>query len=448
MINKIKLFLKSNTRSSRYKRNAIAIIFFQFGSIALNFLLVPITLGYLGVKEYGVWMTLSTIISWFVFFDIGLGHGLRNKYAEAKAKNNISDLKKYVSTAFFSLSFLSLLIFLVFVAFSLIGNWSLILNAPEYLNHDLKILAIFIGAFFCLRFIVNIVNILLTADQEPSVKSFNEFLGQALALGTVFILTKSTEPSILYLGIALSLSQLFPLLVAFIYFFSTRYRAIIPSLPNFSKDHIRSIYSLGFRFFLIQLTALILFQSNNIIIAQICGPERVTEYNVAYKYLSVINFLFLAFLTPLWSAITEAFAKGDIKWIKERLIGMNKLWILVTAIGLVMVLLSPVVYKLWLKGALIPDLGLLALIWIYFLFFMRSQMFRYFMNGVGKIQLQFYVTAIQSIIHIPMAIFLSKLFGLKGILFVLIIWSFMNAIWEQIQYQRIINNKANGIWNK
>ncbi|MDE5975352.1 MAG: hypothetical protein K2G69_02250, partial [Muribaculaceae bacterium] len=52
-------------------------------SILTSFLLVPLTLGYLRPVEYGIWMTLSSILVWINYFDIGLGNGLRNKLAEA-----------------------------------------------------------------------------------------------------------------------------------------------------------------------------------------------------------------------------------------------------------------------------------------------------------------------------------------------------------------------------
>jgi hypothetical protein len=31
--------------------------------------------------RYEIWLTLSSIVGWFSFFDVGLGHGLRNKFA-------------------------------------------------------------------------------------------------------------------------------------------------------------------------------------------------------------------------------------------------------------------------------------------------------------------------------------------------------------------------------
>lgn len=44
-------------------------------SIIISLLLVPVTLNYLNSYEYGVWLTLSSILVWINYFDIGLGNG-------------------------------------------------------------------------------------------------------------------------------------------------------------------------------------------------------------------------------------------------------------------------------------------------------------------------------------------------------------------------------------
>ena len=82
------------------------------------------------------------------------------------------------------------------------------------------------------------------------------------------------------------------------------------------------------------------------------------------------------------------------------------------------------------------------------LFLMRSTLFRSFMNGVGKIKLQFIVTFIQSILHIPLLYFGAKSYGIYGVVSVMFFWNFINSIWEQIQYKLIISNRASGVWNK
>lgn len=448
LISRLKKLFQGSERSIKYKKNIVFLIVSQIVGVLVSLMLIPITLNYLGTKEYGVWITLTTLIVWFSFFDVGLGHGLRNKYAEAKAKNNETDVKKYVSTAFFVLVLISILIFSIFSIISGFINWSIVLNAPLILAPKLKILSFVVVGTFCIRFVVNIISTLLTADQEPSIPALIGLSGHFLSLIIVYLITKVTVSSLLYIGIALSVSQILPLVIAFIYLFSTRYKSILPSLKFFSKNHIRSIFSLGIRFFLIQITALVLFQSNNIIIAHVCGLEKVTEFNIAYKYIFIISMIFTTFVNPLWSATTEAYVKNDIEWINNIIKKLNKLLFLLLTVGIIMIVFSPIVYKLWLNNTLTSNYSLLFLLLLYFLFYSRSLLYRSFMNGVGKISLQFAVTSIQSLLHIPLSILLGKYFGLQGVVIVMIMWAFINAIWEPIQFKRIINKTAKGIWNK
>ncbi len=39
-------------------------------SIIISFLLVPLTIDYLNPSEYGIWLTLSSILGWINLFDI------------------------------------------------------------------------------------------------------------------------------------------------------------------------------------------------------------------------------------------------------------------------------------------------------------------------------------------------------------------------------------------
>jgi len=442
------LLFRKETRSKKYILNSFLILIIQFSSILVSLILVPITLNYLGIDEYGVWITLTTIISWFSFFDIGLGHGLRNKYAESRALGKDDDVKKYVSTTFFVLVFISLSLFAIFTIFVPLLNWSKILNAPLNLEVILNKLAFTIFGMFSLRFILNIVNTLLIADQEPAIPILINFLGNVLSLIVVFIITIVFPSSILYLGIGLTLSQLLPLIISFIICFLGRYKLLMPSIKYFSKKHIKGILSLGLKFFFIQITALVIFQSNNIIIAHTCGLKDVTEFNIAYKYLNILFLLFSAVVAPFWSASTEAFVKNESKWIINSIKRLNQIWFIIIIVGLFMILISPYIYKLWLKETIIPNKLLLVLIYIYFVFLCRSYMYRNFMNGVGKISLQFVVTLIQSIMHIPFSIILGRIWGIYGILIVMILWALLNSIWEPIQFRKIISFKALGIWNK
>lgn len=447
-LSSLKEIWQRKDRSARYARNSAMIIAAKAVTVLANLLLVPMALNYLGVEEYGVWIALTTFVGWFSFFDLGLGHGLRNKYAHTKATGQSDEARKYVSTAFFVLLAISVGVFLLYLAAAPFIDWAALLNASPALEGQLSALALFVVGMFCVRLTVNIVSIMQTADQHPGVPAWIVAGGNVLSLAAVYLVTRFCEPSVLYLGIALTVSQLFPLLVAFVVCFAGGYRPYLPSPAHFSKTHIRSIFSLGARFFLIQVTALVLFQSNNVIIAHTAGLEQVSEFNIAYKYLSVLYVVFSAAVTPFWSATTEAYAKGDAGWIHKNVKRLNRLWGLLIVLGLVMILAAPLVYRLWLRDTVLPDTLLLGLLFAYFACLGRSFLYRNFMNGVGKISLQFYVTLVQSALHIPLAILAGKAWGMYGVVCVMILWAFTNALWEPVQFAEIINNKAKGVWNK
>lgn len=69
-------------------------------SIALSLAIVPVTVNYVNGEQYGIWLTISSIVAWIGYFDLGLGHGLRNKYAVAKARGNVKLIKQLISTTY------------------------------------------------------------------------------------------------------------------------------------------------------------------------------------------------------------------------------------------------------------------------------------------------------------------------------------------------------------
>jgi O-antigen/teichoic acid export membrane protein len=72
----------------------------------------------------------------------------------------------------------------------------------------------------------------------------------------------------------------------------------------------------------------------------------------------------------------------------------------------------------------------------------------YVLNGIGKIKLQMVVTSIVAILYIPLAIALSKSYGVEGVLISMIFVFIINSTWSGLQYRKIISGTATGIWNK
>src|ERR1035438_6242123 len=171
-------FTKGHERSVKAKKNILGSFIVKGGSILINLLLVPLTLNYLNPVKYGIWITLTSVIAWFGFFDIGLGSGLRNRFAEAVAIGNYKLAKTYISTTYAILSIIIAVILLLFYIINPFINWAIILNAggDPALQNELSLLALIVFSFFCFSFILKIIATVLTADQQPAKASlFNLF---------------------------------------------------------------------------------------------------------------------------------------------------------------------------------------------------------------------------------------------------------------------------------
>lgn len=73
------LLFGGSDRTKQAKINVWVSFLIKGVSILVSLVLVPLTLSYLTPFDYGVWLTLNSILVWLDFFDVGLGNGLRNK---------------------------------------------------------------------------------------------------------------------------------------------------------------------------------------------------------------------------------------------------------------------------------------------------------------------------------------------------------------------------------
>ena len=73
-----------------------------------------------------------------------------------------------------------------------------------------------------------------------------------------------------------------------------------------------------------------------------------------------------------------------------------------------------------------------------------------FINGVGKVTLQTFSLLIGAILFVPCTYFFIRYlnWGIESVVIGSIVANFYSLIIAPIQYFKIINNKAQGIWNK
>jgi O-antigen/teichoic acid export membrane protein len=450
------LFLTSNInkghhRTVKAKKNIIASFLIKGVSIAISLIFVPLTINYINPSRYGIWLTLSSIVGWFSFFDIGLSQGLRNKFAEAKAKGDDTLARVYVSTAYAILALIFSIVWIIFLIVNHFLNWAHILNISANMESEVSTLAVIVFTYFCLQFVFRIITTLIIANQEPAKASLIDVIGQLVSLFIIIFLVKTTQGSLIKLGIALCLSPLLALIGANLIFFNGVFKKYRPSFSKIRFTYARGLFNLGLVFFIIQVANIIQFQTANIVIAQNFGTAEVTSYNIVYKYFGVLNMVFVIFLTPFWSASTEAYLKDDIQWIKKGIKSYNLLNILLIGVGILMLIFSDKVYTLWIGYGKVNIA--FSLSFFGFLFFNLSMFggkYVSFLNGISALRIQFWANVISPFMYIAIVLILIKHYhmGVYSVFIAAILSNYNTYLLAPIQYYQVIIKKKKGIWIK
>jgi O-antigen/teichoic acid export membrane protein len=160
--------------------------------------------------------------------------------------------------------------------------------------------------------------------------------------------------------------------------------------------------------------------------------------------------IFTIVLSPIWSAITEAYVKGEFLWIKNAMSKLFKLASLLSILTIFILIFSKVIVKIWIGDRLVVPISLCMIEALRTLIYMFFGPFITFLNGVSKIRLGFYLTIFETLVYLPLAYYLSVILslGVLGILLASILVEVPLRICQPIQYFKIINNSAHGIWNR
>jgi O-antigen/teichoic acid export membrane protein len=422
----------------------------KVGSILCSLVVVPLTIDFVQPVQYGIWLTISSIVAWMSFFDIGFCNGLRNKLAIAFAEHNAQKAHTYVSTtyAILGLIFGGVMLLLLLLAHSV--QLSEVLKIDAGYESDLQVAAAILIVYFCVTFVLRILSMIMLADQRPALSASVEFIGQLLTLPMLWIFKRSVEGSLTWLAIGLCVPPLVVWLIASILCFRGRYRHCCPTLKTVDFRESRSLFGMGAQFFVIQIAAIIQFQTANIFIARLFSMEDVTAYNIAYKYFNVLNMGFMILLQPFWSAVTDAYAKGDLAWIRHETKKYLVLAALTAVGGGIMLLCADWVYAAWLDSKVSVAAPLSAWMLVYMLVNIFGAIFCYFVNGIGALRIQFTSSLISPLLFVGVVWLLCSYgtVGVWGILIASIIANFNGLILAPLQYINVVLKGKRGIWSK
>lgn len=439
----------SEKRSSRLQKNILVSFIAKGWSAIIVLLMVPVTLKCLGEYNNGVWLTISSVMLWIDNLDIGLGNGLRNKLAIYLAHGETQRARSLIASTFAMLTYIIIPTLLILLVLILTSDTYHLFNVEPAKTANLDQVLMVTVTLVCTTFIFKLIGNFYMGLQLPAVSNVLIAMGQTLALIGTYLVYISGSHSLLHIALVNTACPLLVYLIAYPYTFYYRFPHLRPAFSLVDLKEAKAVISMGIRFFIIQISGVILFMTSNLLISKMFSPAMVTPYQITYRYFSILLVAFTVICMPFWNATTDAYERGDIQWIHDATRKLRLMTIGIFLSMIVMIMVSNLVYDIWIGQDTTIDIRMSIAVAIYIFILIYSMRYSYFINGIGKLRLQLIFSASAAILFIPLAYLVVRF--TNDIIWFIAVMCLVNIpglIVNKIQFNKLINGHAKGIWNR
>lgn len=384
-------------------------------SLVVSMVTLPLMVRYLGRADYGIWVTISTTVVMFAVLDIGISSTLINFITKASANNDPTLARGYYSTAFWITTGISVLLAVIAALVWPLINWRSLLGLSDA-SHALQAshCAVASIAFFLLNLPLSLANKVLSGYQQVQVANYfamvNSILGLIAIVGGV-----AAHLSIVGLMISFCSAMLIGtlLLNGWLYFVSHPW--IRPHVGEVRLNLVADLFGEGLLFFVLQITGLVVFNSDNIVITHYCGPGEVTPYSVTWRLLGYASMLHGLLIPALWPALSDAYHRGELAWVQST---YRRFWqatmIGVSATAVLLALVGQWVIRVWASQAAVPSQTLLWLMALWAIVYSISTNQACLLAATQRIRLQALTSTLSVILNLALSLYLVRRIGSMG----------------------------------
>lgn len=409
---------RSRERYRRVAVTGVATGFSKVVALVVSFAGIPIAVRYLGTERFGLWVTLSSFTALLSVIDLGIGSGLVNALAKSEGERQTSAARQYVSSSFFTLTAIAILLTALFVLIQDAVPWATIFNlsSSQAINEVDSAVAVFAGCWLtALPFAI--AQKTEFGLQEGYVAAFWSTAGSVFGL-TGLIVGVQVEAGLPWLVLALAGGPALSMILNFVYLFWIHRPHLRPSLRYATQATTLHLLSSGGLFLIIQTAGVLGYESDNIVLTRILGPEAAAQFAVPLKLFLAPPLLLGFFLTPLWPAYGEAFARGDAEWARRTF--HRSLWIgLTTTTGSAVLLLifGRWIILRWAGPSIQPTDLLLWGLAAWCVLHGIGGPIAMLLTGARKLTFQAVVSVAMGLGNLGLSIWLATVIGIPGVVF-------------------------------
>ncbi|GAB3032290.1 lipopolysaccharide biosynthesis protein [Spirosoma pulveris] len=429
-----------NERSLLIYRNVVQSVFVKGLGILIGFLTIPLTLEYINIEDFGIWMTITFLTSWFSLIDVSFGNGLRNKLVAFFSAGDFQTARKYVSTLYALSIGIALLLTVLFLAIGHYLQWTSLLNIQSPEPRLVNAIITYTLVSFSIQLMLKPINSILFADQKAALVSWILLLTNVVIIAIIYFGSSTLNKSLLNVAHIYNLVPLTILLVVSGYLFRYVYAEIAPRFTDIDFSLSHELFSMGGKFFILQLISILVFTSGGLFIAYFLGSASVGPYSIANKYFSVITVLHGIVITPYWSAFTDAYIKHDNVWIRATMRQLNHIGSAMALLAGLMALAANSIFQVWVGPAIKVPADLSLALTAYVISFVFLSNYNSLINGTGQIRLLTYVSLTGVVIYVGLITLLFRWLnvGPASVVIAGTIWNISMLLVCRAEYKKII----------
>lgn len=362
-----------------------------------------------------MWLTISSLIVLLSFADLGIGYGLLNRVTRSLARGAIASARIEISSATTLLGALALGLAVVFAVSFPYVSWQdvLAVRSPTAAAEAGPAVAAF-TATFLLGIPLSVATQVRVARQEGYVTHVALATGSLASLGALIlvILWGGGVPALV---VAMAAPPLAATAINAAVLFTSNAPELRPALRHTSSEVGLALIRSGFLFLVLQMSIVVAFATDRLLIAHLVGPEAVSEYGVTQTLFSVPIGIAAIAVTPLWPAYGEAITRGDIAWVRSSLRRSLKIAIGITLPSAVaLVAFGSTIIDLWVGDAVAPSIALLLGFGIWIVQGSVGHSAAIFLNGADEIRAQAIAALVMATTNIALSIWLIRQLGVAG----------------------------------
>lgn len=347
----------------------------------------PIYLHFLGYERYGVWLVLTTVLSFAQLGDLGIGQAIMKLVAEEYGRKDIEAIQQYVATAM-----IILLVGGTVVMIAILGFKTQIIAAFNLSDNNAKIvswLLPFIGILSIYVFIVQALNATLSGLGRMDLANYTQSLGRCVAVIVSAILLYSGR-SIESLLIGNAFSYVFIHIVSLIYISRIAHIRFL-RIENLDTQRGKCLLRFGGAILGGTIISMLGSPFIKLMLSRYAGVATIPVYEIAFSASMQIRGLIEAGLRALMPEISRIganmtrYAKDRISQISRH--AMKIIFFFGIPMYLAMLILATPLLQIWLGAKFIQTIPFVFRIMLVATFInLLGVPSYYFLLGMGHVR--------------------------------------------------------------